>query len=394
MKIHRFVGATAREALGLVREALGPDAMIMSNRSVDDGVEILACSEQDLSTMIEGNENAVPPSPRPSEPQPVGGEMHVVMDELRAMRGALETQLAWNGQRQRSPTKAGILKELLSMGFSVGLARQLTEGVPADLDVEQGLAWARRFLAGELAVMRSEDELLQDGGVYALIGPTGVGKTTTTAKLAARCVMRYGPGKLALITTDSYRIGAHEQLRIYGQILGVMVHSVKDEQALQIALDDLRSKHTILIDTVGMSQRDQMVAEHIAMLSDTPVPVKRLLCLSSTSTIETLNEVVEAYRGSGLDGCIITKIDEAATLSNVLDVMVRHRLRLCYVAMGQRVPEDLQLADATTLVERAFQHRKSASATRYKDSELPAVMAAAATEVMRTEAQLRGHHAG
>ena len=394
MKIHRFVGATAREALGLVREALGPDAMIMSNRSLADGVEILACSEQDLSTIIEGSENAAAPAPSPSDTPPPGAEMHVVMDELRAMRGALETQLAWNGQRQRSPTKAGILKELLSMGFSVGLARQLTEAIPADLDVEHGLAWARRFLAGELTVMRSEDELLKDGGVYALIGPTGVGKTTTTAKLAARCVMRYGPGKLALITTDSYRIGAHEQLRIYGQILGVMVHSVKDEQALQIALDDLKSKHTILIDTVGMSQRDQMVAEHIAMLSDTPVPVKRVLCLSSTSTIETLNEVVEAYRGSGLDGCIITKIDEAATLSNVLDVVVRHKLRLCYMATGQRVPEDLQLADATTLVERAFQHRKSASATRYKDSELPAVMAAAATEVVRTEAQLRGHHAG
>ena len=394
MKIHRFVGATAREALGLVREALGPDAMIMSNRSVDDGVEILACSEQDLSSLVEGAETAPPPAPRPSDLAPTGGDMDVVMDELRAMRGALETQLAWNGQRQRSPTKAGILKELLSMGFSVGLARQLTEAIPADLDVEHGLAWARRFLSGELAVMRSEDELLKDGGVYALIGPTGVGKTTTTAKLAARFVMRYGPGKLALITTDSYRIGAHEQLRIYGQILGVMVHSVKDEQALQIALDDLKSKHTILIDTVGMSQRDQMVAEHIAMLSDTPVPVKRLLCLSSTSTIETLNEVVEAYRGSGLDGCIITKIDEAATLSNVLDVVVRHKLRLCYMATGQRVPEDLQLADATTLVDRAFQHRKSASATRYKDSELPAVMAAAATEVMRTQAQLRGHHAG
>lgn len=389
MKIHRFNGATAREALGLVREALGPDAMIMSNRNVDDGVEILACSEQELFSVIDGVPETTA-EPKLAEP-PSGEGLNVVMDEIRAMRGALETQLAWSGQRQRAPNKAGILKELLSMGFSATLARQLTDDVPAELDVEQGLAKAKEMLIGELSVLGNEDELLKGGGIYALIGPTGVGKTTTTAKLAARCVMRHGPGKLALITTDSYRIGAHEQLRIYGQILGVMVHSVKNEQALQVALEDLKNKHMILIDTVGMSQRDQMVAEHIAMLSGTKVPVKRLLCLSSTSTIETLNEVVQAYRGSGLDGCIITKMDEAATLSNVLDVVLRHKLRLCYMATGQRVPEDLQLADARMLVERAFQHRKSASATRYKDSELPAVMAA---EAVRTEASSRGHHAG
>lgn len=390
MKIHRFNGATAREALGLVREALGPDAMIMSNRNVDDGVEILACSEQELFSVVEGAAESASPEPKPVE-VPSGDGLNVVMDEIRAMRGALETQLAWSGQRQRNPNKAGILKELLSMGFSATLARQLTDDVPGDMDVEHGLAQVKEMVMRDLTVLGNEDELLKDGGIYALIGPTGVGKTTTTAKLAARCVMRHGPGKLALITTDSYRIGAHEQLRIYGQILGVMVHSVKNEQALQVALEDLKSKHTILIDTVGMSQRDQMVAEHIAMLSGTKVPVKRLLCLNSTSTIETLNEVVQAYRGSGLDGCIITKLDEAAVLSNVLDVVLRHKVRLCYLATGQRVPEDLQLADASMLVERAFQHKKSASATRYKDSELPAVMAAAG---VRTETQTRGHHAG
>jgi len=382
LKIHRFTGATAREALKRVRDALGPEAMIMSNRSVAEGVEILACSEQDLSSMIEGGQAA---ASKPAEPT---GDINVVMDEIRAMRGALENQLAWNGQQQRSPAKAGMLKELLSMGFSVRLARQLIDAVPDDLDIEQGLNWTKQTLVRDLEVLHNEDELLKDGGIYALVGPTGVGKTTTTAKLAARCVMRHGPGKLALITTDSYRIGAHEQLRIYGQILGVMVHSVKDELTLEIALDDLKKKHTILIDTVGMSQRDQMVAEHIAMLTGTKLQVRRLLCLSSTSTIETLDEVVEAYQGAELDGCIITKLDEAATLCNVLDVVLRHKLRLCYLGTGQRVPEDLQIANASMLIERAFQRRPVDSATRYEDSELPAVMA---TEAVRPDS--RGPHA-
>ena len=146
--------------------------------------------------------------------------------------------------------------------------------------------------------MADEDAILDRGGVFALVGPTGVGKTTTTAKLAARCVMRHGPEKLALITTDAYRIGGHEQLRIYGKILGVMVHSVKDEADLRIALKELRNKHTVLIDTIGMSQRDQMVTEQVAMLTESGANVKRLLCLNATSTNETLNEVVRAYQGT------------------------------------------------------------------------------------------------
>jgi Mrp family chromosome partitioning ATPase len=213
------------------------------------------------------------------------------------------------------------------------------------------------------------------GGVFALVGPTGVGKTTSTAKLAARCVMRHGPEKLALITTDAYRIGGHEQLRIYGKILGVMVHSVKDEADLRIALKELKNKHTVLIDTVGVSQRDQMVAEQVAMLSGAGTDVKRLLCLNATATGETLNEVVRAYQGSGLAGCIMTKLDEAATIGNVLDVVIRQKLNLFYIANGQRVPEDLHLADPQLLIDRAFKPEARDAPFQYQDAELPLVMA-------------------
>ena len=234
--------------------------------------------------------------------------------------------------------------------------------------------WMKSILSRNLNVLDNENEILERGGVYAMVGPTGVGKTTTTAKLAARCVMRHGAGKLALIMTDGYRIGGYEQLRIYGKILGVIVHSVKDETDLRIALDELGSKHMVLIDTVGMGQRDKMVAEQVAMLQGAGTKVKRLLCMSATSNGETLNEVARSYMGDGLAGCIITKLDEAATIGSVLDVIIRQKLNLYYVANGQRVPEDLHVANQHYLVDRAFKLKRETAPFQLQDEELPIVI--------------------
>ncbi len=382
MKTQRFFALTARDALSQVRESLGPDAIILSNRSVNNGVEILASDEREFALAIEESNVTNPPQldhikPEVIQETPTTNDISAIMEEIRSMRGSLENQLSalsWTSQQHQHPAKSGILRELLAMGFSASLSRYLAENVPAEIDIEQGLQWSKDTLMRNLSIITNEDHFLDQGGVFALVGPTGVGKTTTTAKLAARCVMRHGASKLGLITTDSYRIGAHEQLRIYGKILGVMIHSVRDETDLHIALDELKNKHTVIIDTVGMSQRDQMVAEQIAMLSGARNPIKRILCMNATSTIETLNEVVTSYRGSGLTGCILTKLDEAVTLSNALDVILRQKLKLFYVGTGQRVPEDLHLIDAEKLVGRAFQHRHAKSATRYEESELPLLM--------------------
>ncbi len=382
MKTQRFFALTARDALSQVRESLGPDAIILSNRSVNNGVEILASDEREFALAIEESNLTNPPQldhikPEVIQETPTTNDISAIMEEIRSMRGSLENQLSalsWTSQQHQHPAKSGILRELLAMGFSASLSRYLAENVPADIDIEQGLQWSKDTLMRNLSIITNEDHFLDQGGVFALVGPTGVGKTTTTAKLAARCVMRHGASKLGLITTDSYRIGAHEQLRIYGKILGVIIHSVRDETDLHIALDELKNKHTVIIDTVGMSQRDQMVAEQIAMLSGARNPIKRILCMNATSTIETLNEVVTSYRGSGLTGCILTKLDEAVTLSNALDVILRQKLKLFYVGTGQRVPEDLHLIDADKLVGRAFQHRHAKSATRYEESELPLLM--------------------
>jgi flagellar biosynthesis protein FlhF len=315
-------------------------------------------------------------------------EMTSMMSELRAMRGMMETQLselAFANNQQREPHKTAVLRELLAAGFSASLARYLTDKLPATRDAAEAMQWTRTVLARNINAINNEDALLEQGGVFALVGPTGVGKTTTTAKLAARCVMRHGPEKLALITTDAYRIGAHEQLRIYGKILGVMVHSVKDEADLRIALNELKNKHTVLIDTVGVSQRDQMVAEQVAMLQGVGTNVQRILCMNATSTQETLAEVVRAYQGSGLAGAIVTKLDEAASIGSALDVVIRHKLRLFYASNGQRVPEDLHLADPAALVERAFSGQ---AAPKFGDAELPLLVAGAAHDPMLREVRL------
>jgi flagellar biosynthesis protein FlhF len=254
-----------------------------------------------------------------------------------------------------------LLRDLLSSGFSAGLARNLVERLP-DGDARTLNRWAKKALAKNLPVAMN-DEIVSRGGVYALTGPTGVGKTTTTAKLAARCVVRHGADKLALITTDSYRIGAYEHLKIYGRILGVAVHAARDEQELKSTLTNLRGKHVVLIDTIGMSQRDKQVAEQVAMLAGAG-PVQRLLLLNATCHAETLEDVVKVYGGPEAAGCILTKIDEAPAIGAVLDVILRHKLKLHFVANGQRVPEDLHAANRNYLIDRAL---------RRDDSELTSI---------------------
>jgi len=265
------------------------------------------------------------------------------------------------------------MRDMLAAGFSATLAREMLETLPKG-DAEQAQAWMRNTLMKRLNVMQSETDMLDGGGVFALMGPTGAGKTTTTAKLAARFVVRHGADKLALLTTDSYRIGGHEQLRIYGKILGVTVHAVRDAADLRLALSELRNKHTVLIDTVGMSQRDQAVAEQVEMLCQAGKQIKRLLLLNATSHGDTLNEVVQAYQARGLDGCILSKVDEAASLGPALDCAIRHELNVHYLATGQRVPEDLHLANRQYLIHRAFKTRSLSSPWQLDDSELAFAM--------------------
>jgi flagellar biosynthesis protein FlhF len=390
MNIRKFFASTSRQALYQVRHGLGPEAMILSNRAVEGGVEILAVGKDDLpaltapSQAAPGERQGKPAQPTSAGPDAVAAQDPVtrsLADEIKSMRGLIEEQIvyrAWDTAQQRDPGKAKVLSDMLRAGFSPALARQFLAKMPQGLALEQKQSWVKAGLDRNLRTVAAADEIVERGGVYALVGPTGVGKTTTVAKIAARCVVRYGADRLALLTTDGYRIGAHEQLRIYGKLLGVRVLAIKDADDLQFALDDVRGKHLVLIDTMGMSQRDQMVAEQLALLSATGTEVQRLLLLNATGNGETLDDVVRAYRGGGLRGCIITKTDEAAGIATALDVAIRHRLALHYVTDGQRVPEDLHLPDREDLIERALRPIATPSVHHLEAAECQLMLAAGA----------------
>ncbi|WP_321787612.1 flagellar biosynthesis protein FlhF [Paraburkholderia sp. J94] len=306
-----------------------------------------------------------------------------VMNELASMRGMMEEQFAgllWGERQRRSPVQGALTKQLFAAGFSAQLVKMMIERLPDVETEEAGMEWMQSVLESNLPVLEDEEALMERGGVFALMGPTGVGKTTTTAKLAARCVMRFGASKVALLTTDSYRIGGHEQLRIFGKILGVSVHAVRDGADLQLALTELKNKHIVLIDTIGMSQRDRAVADQIAMLCGAGRPVRRLLLLSATNHGDTLNEVVQAYQSgpdnSPLTGCILTKLDEATNLGSTLDTVLRYKLPVHYVSTGQKVPENLYVATRRFLIRSAFCVPRDRSPFVPHEDDIPALLSA------------------
>ena len=444
MNVRKFIAATARDALHKVKELLGPDAIILSNRAIPGGVEIMAVAAGDMDMMVQPSPSArenprrdddytvrlstnqrpvsanplsaapesqrfsAPPpplSPRPA-PQIERAAMQAaesvakpqaeivpaeVMDEIRSLRKMFEQHLAgaaWGESARSEPVKTEILRQMLDAGFSPRLSREMLAQLPRELKATQALTWVKSVADRTLQTIDAESDIVDRGGVYALVGPTGVGKTTTTAKLAARCVLRHGASKVALVTTDGYRIGAHEQLRIYGRILGVSVHLVKDANELKQTLLDLQHKHMVLVDTMGMSQRDRMVGEQVAMFGDSHV--KRLLLLSATSRGDTLDDVVRAYNGPDLAGCILSKVDEATGLASALDVIIRHGLRLHYVSNGQRVPEDLHLPNRAYLLHRAFKDLPEVSPHRLDGLEPGLMMASAASSSMAVAGGRRG----
>ena len=276
------------------------------------------------------------------------------IDVLKSTLTDAMSSLASLGVKLGDPVRTRLFQTMLNAGFSAQLTRYVLENMPQHDTYEGALDFVQRAIEKNLTAVSDENSLLDQGGVFALMGPTGVGKTTTTAKLAARFVLRHGASRVALLSTDSYRIGGHEQLRIYGKILGVSVHAVKDAQDLSLALNDLREKHVVLIDTIGMSQRDRAVSEQMAMLHAVGPSIKRLLLLNAASNGKTLDEVVSAYRDANLAGCILTKIDEAASVGHAMDVMIRRRLPLHYVSYGQRVPEDIAVPNKKLLIHRSF----------------------------------------
>lgn len=276
--------------------------------------------------------------------------------EMASIRKLLEHQISglmWQEVERREPMRALLIKELKKIGFDDAFADQLAGLIPEDMSIHQAMAQLAEVLAAQLKI--SEDEILRQGGAVALLGPTGVGKTTTIAKLAARFAMKYGAEQVALITTDNYRIGAHEQLQTYGRIMGCPVRQVRDAEELANALYQFRHRRLVLIDTAGVGQRDIRLTEQLdTLVKNAKVRIRSYLVMSATSQRRVMQEAVDHFRRIPLSGCILTKLDESLNLGEVINVCIQNALPISYITDGQRVPEDIQVANAAQLVGAAM----------------------------------------
>ncbi|ATM00696.1 flagellar biosynthesis protein FlhF [Aeromonas bestiarum] len=445
MKIKRFFAKDMRTALAEVKETLGPDAVIMSNKKVTGGVEIVAAvdyqsqvpgpkdapvrrqlndesvnissagrqmtrpaptqaqeqnehyadtlaallaRQQKLNpanpaglkgaapvaaagsaprTLAEQGQWGAAPEPakpkaraaapgRAAQPAQRDPEMEGMRKEMASIRKLLEHQISglmWQEVERREPMRALLIKELKKIGFDDAFADQLAGLIPEDMSIHQAMAQLAEVLTAQLKI--SEDDILRQGGAVALLGPTGVGKTTTIAKLAARFAMKYGAEQVALITTDNYRIGAHEQLQTYGRIMGCPVRQVRDAEELATALYQFRHRRLVLIDTAGVGQRDIRLTEQLdTLVKNAKVRIRSYLVMSATSQRRVMQEAVDHFRRIPLSGCILTKLDESLNLGEVINVCIQNALPISYITDGQRVPEDIQVANAAQLVGAAM----------------------------------------
>ncbi len=452
MKIKRFVAKDMRTALAEVKEFLGPDAIILSNKKVAGGIELVAAvdpeavpakapvpepqakptanvagstlnirvdddePEQEVPAdslrallarqMIKQQKAHVEPAggsdrkltakavaepiqspllqktkaaPAPERQNPAMSssmmadlnklqqqnmqlmqqQFDTMRQEMTSMKQLLQHQvsgLMWQDLARREPVRALVIEKLQQLGLSEAMADQLACFMPED--IADGEAWdcALELLAGQLTT--TNDDLMRRGGIVALVGPTGVGKTTTVAKLAAQFARLHGADQVALITTDTFRIGAFEQLATFGRIIGCPVKQAKDHEELAILLTQLQQRKLILIDTAGMSQRDVRLAEKLsALMHNSRVKIRSYLVLSATSQARVMQETVEHFKRISLSGCIFTKLDECLSLGEIINIAIQNALPVSYLTNGQRVPEDIEAAQAKAMIDQAEQLR-------------------------------------
>jgi flagellar biosynthesis protein FlhF len=445
MKIKRFFAADIRQAMRMVKEELGADAVIMSNRSVDGGVEIVAARDFDEHSVEkhlqqqEQEQHKQKPSPKALEFPDLHVDKHSshllssarkpgnmvenplrknldqyigyaekvqimgatptvqttenkqaqtkpawanaeqklklvtenakqnsqghtpdkfiveIRNEIKDLRSMLDNKLAGMTDSKRAhelPVRTALLERLLDNGFSKKLSTKIANRLGGHSQLDHAFIKAQEMLCKSIPIV--EDRLLQNGGIAALVGPTGVGKTTTIAKLAAQYILKHGSRDVALITTDNYRIGAHEQLSIYGRILGVSVKIANNGAELAQHIHNFADKRLILIDTVGMSQRDLRLAEQINTLRHEDLPIQTFLVISATSQYKTVMEIIDAFQILEPQAAILTKLDEGVSKASALSAIIERRLPLSFITDGQQVPEDIYEPQAETLIQRCM----------------------------------------
>ncbi len=393
MKIKRFFASDIRDAIRQVRDEQGPEAVILSNTSVEGGVEIVAAVDydenlvQDLvphlgagrdpgsipqpSAQTAAHDRMTPvqkksaspnaagsaaPSARDAEPsvwsqEPTLIAMRRQIDDLRNILEHQLSGLAWGSAARDNPIRTRLLHMMLETGFSPRLCMEIAEQIPNGCEFASARRRALALLAHRVKVW--DEDIVDRGGAIALVGPTGVGKTTTIAKLAARFSLRHGAEHVALITSDNYRVGAYEQLRTYASLLDIPLHVARSSVQLCEILDRVDPRSLVLIDTQGMSQRAKTISHQLKFLSNVADRLSTFLVMSAAAEPSVLHEIAHVFGAVDLSGCILTKLDEAATLGGVLSVLIQRQLPVAFVSNGQRVPEDLEVARAHRLISRS-----------------------------------------
>lgn len=395
MKIKRYTAASMRAALAQVRAEQGPDAVILSSRRLEEGIEVIAAVDYDEALFIGATSNrrpmnaagvpsagddatavaarapAIEPATRDAAPE--GGLRYDAMQaELKHLRELLQgglAQMSWNEKRLREPLQARVLEELTAMDIAPDVALSLASRVPRRTNLRNPAHLPLALLARHLRVL--EKPGLIGAGAIALVGPTGAGKTTTIAKMAARWSMRHGCRDLALVSTDAYRVGAREHLTMYARILGAPMHTANGPKELARLLERLKSKKLILIDTAGMGPRDVRLTEQLAALQDGAAKARVLLTLPAQCEAHALEQIVKSFARIRPAACILTKVDEAASLGAVLSATLRHDLHIAYLCNGQRVPEDLHAArDRRIWLVRTAQKLRQGAPTPVSEAHL------------------------
>jgi flagellar biosynthesis protein FlhF len=294
-----------------------------------------------------------------SQVAPAQAPIHSVAAELQAMTALMEERfntLTWLGQTRQSPVQSNMMMKLIRAGYSPNLSRMVIERLPEDLSVAESFHWVMGTLERNLKTADASRSLAAEGGIFALVGATGVGKTTTAAKLAFQCAALNGSDSVGLISLDNYRVGAQEQLRAHGRTMGIVSHVAHDQATLQDLLSLLSRKKLVMIDTMGLAPSDSRKDDLLAFL-DLP-RLNRLLVLNAGGDGEMLDDVVCAFKTSGPQHAILSKLDEASKLGPSLDTMIRHKLILRGVTTGQSVQEDFEIPDAEKLIRQSMHSSK------------------------------------
>ncbi len=354
-----------RLAMNLVREEHGDDAVILSTKDVENGVEIVAALDPEAMQFQEQQESVHSvagssfQSPETLKASSVAStsvdnqELTKMAAEIQAVKALLENQLsglAWGHEEQHEPHKVALIKRLLQLGIGWNLSQKLVQKVDANDD----RAWSTILANIEQSIPVEERDIIERGGMIALVGPTGVGKTTTIAKMASRFVMRNAPGELALITTDCYKIGAQAQLKTFADLINVPVHVATSQGELYALLTSLAHKKMVLIDTAGMSQRALQLSQQLTSGHEGATSVRNYLVISAATQLNVMTEIVRSFGQIILKGCILTKVDEALQLGNILTLLIEEKLPIALLSSGQRVPEDLEVVRTRELIDRAI----------------------------------------